>query len=74
MMTFLLLIAIVGIAGLAVLVGACFYFARKAEDERLQQKRDKEEQELLNTSLEELVDKELEERYKANNQTYKKEG
>ena len=60
------IIVFIGLVGLTVF---CFAMARKAEDERLEEKRAMEEQAILDTPLEDLVDKELEERYKATPQT-----
>ncbi|MBR4183347.1 MAG: hypothetical protein IKQ56_05960 [Lachnospiraceae bacterium] len=68
MLKLILTIGIVGFLALLGLAGFCFYLARKAEDERLADKKEKEEQAILDASLEELVDKELEARYKASGQ------
>ena len=64
MIKLLLVIGVIGFLALLGFSGFCFYLARKAEDERLAEKKDKEEQAILDASLEELVDKELEARYK----------
>ena len=61
------MLILLGVAGFLLLLGFaffCFYLARKAEDERQIAKKEEEDKKILETSLEELVDKELEERYR----------
>jgi len=65
MVGFIVVAGVVIFVGLLALTGFCFYMARKAEDERLAEKKDKEDQAIIEASLEELVDKELEERLKS---------